>query len=101
MHRHFTEGRFHRGRHAWGGRMGHGEGREHRGRGFGRFFGHGDLRIVILAMLEEQPRHGYELMKELEERTGGAYRPSPGVVYPTLALLEDEGSIRQAAGGTR
>jgi DNA-binding PadR family transcriptional regulator len=101
MHRHFTEGRFHRGRHGWGGRMGHGEGREHRGRSrFGRFFEHGDLRVVILAMLEEQPRHGYELMKELEERTGGAYRPSPGVVYPTLALLEDEGFIRPAGGET-
>jgi DNA-binding PadR family transcriptional regulator len=82
--------------------MGGHAGGEHRGRGrrFGRFFGHGDLRIVILAMLEEQPRHGYELMKELEERTGGAYRPSAGVVYPTLALLEDEGLIRPSAGET-
>lgn len=70
---------------------------EHRSRRrFGRFFEHGDLRFVVLAMLAEQPRHGYELMKELEERTGGAYRPSPGVVYPTLALLEDEGLIRQS-----
>jgi DNA-binding PadR family transcriptional regulator len=75
----------------------HGEGRERRGR-FGRFFGHGDLRFVILALLEEQARHGYELIKELEERTGGAYRPSPGVVYPTLAMLEDEGMIRQVEG---
>jgi DNA-binding PadR family transcriptional regulator len=75
---------------------------EHHGRGrrFGRFLDHGDLRYIILALLEEQPRHGYELMKELEERTGGAYRPSPGVVYPTLALLEDEGLIRQAGGET-
>ena len=102
MHRHhFMEGRFHRGRHGWGGRMGHHDERhERRGRRFGRFFEHGDLRVVILALLEEQPRHGYELMKELEERTGGAYRPSPGVVYPTLALLEDEGLIRQAGGET-
>ena len=98
MHRHFTEGRCHRGRHGWGGRMGHHA--ERRGRRFGRFFEHGDLRVVILALLEEQPRHGYELMKELEERTGGAYRPSPGVVYPTLALLEDEGLVRQAGGET-
>ncbi|MBI1197822.1 MAG: PadR family transcriptional regulator [Phenylobacterium sp.] len=99
MHRHFYEGRFHRGRHGWGGRMGHDTDRhERRGRRrFGRFFEHGDLRFVVLALLEEQPRHGYELMKELEDRTGGAYRPSPGVVYPTLALLEDEGLIRQAA----
>ncbi|WP_293678532.1 PadR family transcriptional regulator, partial [uncultured Phenylobacterium sp.] len=80
MHRHFFsrhDGE-RRSRHGWGGHMGG----EHRGRGrrFGRFFGHGDLRIVILALLEERPRHGYELMKELEERTGGAYRPSAGVV---------------------
>jgi DNA-binding PadR family transcriptional regulator len=67
---------------------------------FGRFFEHGDLRFVILALLEEQARHGYELIKELEERTGGAYRPSAGVIYPTLALLEDEGLIRQAGGET-
>jgi len=87
-------------------------GRDHEDRGdrherrrgrFGRFFEHGDLRVVVLALLEEQPRHGYELIKELEERTGGAYRPSPGVVYPTLAMLEDEGLIRQteAEGGRK
>ena len=96
MHRHFHEHRLHRSRHGWGGR--HAERGEGRGRRFGRFFGHGDLRVVVLALLEEQPRHGYELIKELEDRTGGAYRPSPGVVYPTLAMLEDEGLIRQAAG---
>ena len=95
----FSHARIHRSRHGWGGHMGHhGEGHEGpRGR-FGRFFGHGDLRFVLLAMLEEQARHGYDLIKALEERTGGAYRPSPGVVYPTLALLEDEGLIRQADG---
>jgi DNA-binding PadR family transcriptional regulator len=53
---------------------------------------------VILALIAEQPRHGYELIKELEDRTGGAYRPSPGVIYPTLALLEDEGFIQPVAG---
>jgi DNA-binding PadR family transcriptional regulator len=106
MHRHFFHERgLHRSRHGWGGRMGHhGEGHGERGerrhRRFGRFFEHGDLRFVVLALLEEQPRHGYELIKELEERTGGAYRPSPGVVYPTLSLLEDEGFVRQAGGET-
>ena len=60
------------------------------GRG-GRFFEQGDLRLVILALLAEQPRHGYELIKEIGERLGGAYSPSPGVVYPTLTLLEDLG----------
>jgi len=98
MHRHFHEGRFegrfHRGRHGWGGHAGR------HGRRFGRFFEHGDLRTVVLGLLGQQPRHGYELIKELEERTGGAYRPSPGVVYPTLALLEDEGMVRQAGGET-
>jgi DNA-binding PadR family transcriptional regulator len=103
MHRHFFEHRMHRSRFGWGGHRGerHEHGHEHRrGRRFGRFFDHGDLRFVILALLEEQPRHGYELIKELEERTGGAYRPSAGVIYPTLALLEDEGLIRPAGGET-
>ncbi len=70
-----------------------------RGRGggrIGRLLEHGDLRFVLLALIEDQPRHGYELIKALEDRTGGAYRPSPGVVYPTLSLLEDEGLIRPA-----
>lgn len=100
MHKHrILHARIHRSRHGWAGHMGHhGEGHEGRRGRFGRFFGHGDLRFVLLAMLEEQARHGYDLIKALEERTGGAYRPSPGVVYPTLALLEDEGLIRQADG---
>ncbi|HEX3700140.1 MAG TPA: PadR family transcriptional regulator [Phenylobacterium sp.] len=76
--------------------------RHARGRGrarhLGRLLEHGDLRFVVLALIAEQPRHGYELIKELEERTGGAYRPSAGVIYPTLALLEDEGLVRQAGG---
>jgi DNA-binding PadR family transcriptional regulator len=95
-------GREHRGRRGWGDHMARHMGREgHRGRGrMGRLFDHGDLRFVILALLEEQPRHGYELIKELEDRTGGAYRPSPGVIYPTLSLLEDEGLIRPAGGET-
>jgi DNA-binding PadR family transcriptional regulator len=52
---------------------------------------------VVLALLEEQSRHGYDLIRELEDRTGGAYRPSPGVIYPTLSLLEDEGFARPTA----
>ena len=70
-----------------------------RGRGrFGRILEHGDLRFVVLALIAEQPRHGYELIKALEEKSGGAYRPSAGVVYPTLNLLEDEGLIRPVDG---
>jgi DNA-binding PadR family transcriptional regulator len=80
-------------------RGGWGRGRGGGGR-IGRLLEHGDLRFVLLALIEEQPRHGYELIKALEERTGGAYRPSPGVVYPTLSLLEDEGFVRQAGGET-
>ena len=76
-------------------RHGHG-----RGRRLGRLLEHGDLRFVILALVAEQPRHGYDLIKELDERTGGAYRPSAGAIYPTLALLEDEGLVRQAGGET-
>src|SRR5215217_7081307 len=59
--------------------------------GRGRMFGHGDLKFVVLNLLAEKPRHGYEIIKELEERFGGAYSPSPGTVYPTLSLLEDLG----------
>ncbi|HXY31045.1 MAG TPA: PadR family transcriptional regulator [Gemmatimonadaceae bacterium] len=57
----------------------------------GRMFEQGDLKYVILRLLEEKPRHGYEVIKELEERFGGAYSPSPGTVYPTLTMLEDLG----------
>jgi DNA-binding PadR family transcriptional regulator len=60
----------------------------------GRMFEQGDLRYVILRLLEEKPRHGYEIIKALEERFNGAYAPSPGVVYPTLQLLEDQGYAR-------
>ena len=99
-HHHFHGGRDeHRGRGPWGGHMrGMGHHGHHRGARVGRFLEHGDLRFVVLALIAEQPRHGYELIKELEDRTGGAYRPSPGVIYPTLALLEDEGFIRPVTG---
>ena len=53
----------------------------------------GDLKYVLLQLVAEQPRHGYELIKVLEQRYAGFYRPSPGSVYPTLQLLEDEGSV--------
>lgn len=57
-------------------------------------FEQGDLKLVVLRLLEEKPRHGYEIIKELEGRFGGAYAPSPGTVYPTLTLLEDLGYAR-------
>jgi DNA-binding PadR family transcriptional regulator len=59
----------------------------------GRFLEQGDLRWVLLSLIAEKPSHGYELIKAIEERLGGAYSPSPGVVYPTLTLLEDMGLI--------
>ena len=65
------------------------------GRG-GRFFDNGVLRLVVLALIVEQPRHGYEIIKEIEDRTGGAYAPSAGVIYPTLTLLEETGQIEVA-----
>jgi len=60
------------------------------GRG-GRMFEQGDLKFVILQLLTDKPRHGYEIMKELETRSGGRYAPSPGTVYPTLTMLEEMG----------
>src|SRR5512141_174351 len=62
--------------------------------GGGRMFDQGHLKFVILRLLDEKPRHGYEIIKEIEERFGGMYSPSPGTVYPTLTLLEDLGYAR-------
>jgi len=56
-------------------------------------FESGELRLVILRLLEEKPRHGYDFIRELEARTGGAYAPSPGVIYPTLTMLEELGHV--------
>ena len=64
-----------------------------RGRHGGRLFDYGELRILLLAMIAERPRHGYELIKAIEERMGGSYTPSPGVIYPTLSWLEDMGYV--------
>lgn len=65
------------------------------GRRGGRAFDYGELRLLALAMIAEQPRHGYELMKAIEDRMGGSYSPSPGVIYPTLSWLEDMGYAAQ------
>jgi len=65
--------------------------------GFGlmasRFFGPGEVRLALLSLLADDPMHGYELMKRLEERSGGIYRASAGTIYPTLQQLEDEGQV--------
>jgi DNA-binding PadR family transcriptional regulator len=71
--------------------MGHGGGGRRRG---GRLFDYGELRLLVLALIAERPAHGYELIKIIEERFGGSYTPSPGVIYPTLSWLEDMGYAR-------
>src|ERR1700733_3787195 len=72
--------------------------------GFGnraRFFEFGEVRLAILSLLTEGPKHGYQLMKEMRERSGGLYQASAGSVYPTLQQLEDEGLIRVKQEGGR
>ena len=69
-----------------------------RGRRGRRMFESGELRLVLLKLISEQPRHGYDLIRAIEELTGGEYAPSPGVGYPTLTLLQDMGLIEEAAG---
>lgn len=111
MDRHCWSGEWHgAGRGGWGFEPGAGGwfwGGHGRGRGGpfrrGRIFEQGDLKYVILRLLAEKPRHGYEIIKELEERFGGAYAPSAGTVYPTLALLEDLGyaSVSPEEGGKK
>lgn len=64
-------------------------------------FGGGDLRYVILQLLSDRPSHGYELIKEIGERMGGQYQPSPGVIYPMLTMLEELGHATVTADGTR
>ena len=67
-------------------------------RGRRRMFEGGELRIVLLKLIADEPRHGYDLIRAVEELTGGEYAPSPGVVYPTLTLLQDMGLIEEAPG---
>lgn len=95
----------------FGGGFGRGHGHGH-GRGDGegrggprgrRMFDGGELRLVLLKLIADEPRHGYDLIRSIEELTGGAYAPSPGVVYPTLTLLDDMDLIeaRQADGAKK
>src|SRR5271156_2755238 len=80
----------------------HGDGRGHHrgGRRSGRMFDHGELRLVVLRLISERPRHGYEIIKEIEDRVSGTYSPSPGVIYPTLTMLEELGhaTVAEADG---
>ena len=82
----------------WGSRHGMGGGDMVRA---GRMLAQGDLRLLALALIAEQPRHGYDIMKALEERTAGWYSPSPGIVYPTLTYLEEVGYVTAQQDGTK
>ena len=64
-------------------------------------FSHGDLRLYLLSLLDESPRHGYDLMQALSDRTGGTYTPSAGTIYPRLAKLEDEGLVTKTVDGRK
>jgi len=67
----------------------------------GRMLAQGDLKLLALALIAEQPRHGYELIKLIEEKTSGCYSPSPGVVYPTLTFLEEAGYVTAESDGAK
>ena len=73
-------------------------GGRHRRRDRKRMFEGGELRLVLLKLIADEPRHGYDLIRAIEDLTGGEYAPSPGVVYPTLTLLQDMGLIDEAPG---
>jgi DNA-binding PadR family transcriptional regulator len=93
-----------RHRHGFGGR--HGFGRGHGGGDddmmhAGRMLAQGDLRLIALALIDEQPRHGYDIIKALEEKTTDWYSPSPGIVYPTLTYLEEVGYLTSQPEGAK
>jgi len=104
----------HSGPGCWAGGR-HGRGRWRRGFGFGgmhgmgggefmragRMLAQGDLRLIALALIAEQPRHGYDIIKQLEEKTAGWYSPSPGIVYPSLTYLEEAGHLTSQADGAK
>ncbi|MEX0143071.1 PadR family transcriptional regulator [Massilia sp. LMS1-1-1.1] len=93
-HEYSMHGRGPRGFDERGDGMGGGPGgRGGRGERAERVFGRGDLPLIVLALIEISPRHGYEIIKAIEERCGGAYAPSPGAVYPTLTLLEEQDHV--------
>jgi DNA-binding PadR family transcriptional regulator len=96
IHEHGRRAEQHAHRH---GRGGFERGRGHHGRGFGGPFdggrraNRGDVRAAVLALLNEEPMHGYQIIQELSERSEGAWTPSPGSIYPALQLLQDEGMV--------
>lgn len=108
MHRYFRGhgdycGGRHARRHGFGGLFGEVGGRGFGWHGFraGRKLGGNDLQLLVLALLADKPYHGYEIMKALEERSGGFYSPSPGMVYPALTYLEEIGYASVEAEGAK
>jgi DNA-binding PadR family transcriptional regulator len=89
-------GEYHRGGRGGGGGRGDGQGDGMRRR---RMFDGGELRLVLLKLIADEPRHGYELIKSIEEMTGGGYAPSPGIIYPTLTMLNESGQVASADTG--
>jgi DNA-binding PadR family transcriptional regulator len=110
-HCHSHEGRWAAGRHRRWGFGGRGFGGGGRRGGFGeggedlmrarRMLAQGDLRLVALALIAEAPRHGYEIIKLLEEKTADWYSPSPGIIYPTLTYLEEAGYVTGSTEGSK
>jgi DNA-binding PadR family transcriptional regulator len=98
----WAAGRRHRrfGRHGFGGRHGMG-GMDPDDMRAGRMLAQGDLRLIALALIAEAPRHGYEIIKLVEEKTADWYSPSPGIVYPTLTYLEEAGYVTGSSEGSK
>jgi len=95
----WAAGRHGRGRHGgWGGKHDMAGGDMMRA---GRMLAQGDLKLLALALIAEQPRHGYEIIKVLEEKTAGWYSPSPGIIYPTLTFLEEAGYVTAEMEGAK
>jgi DNA-binding PadR family transcriptional regulator len=110
MRHHHSHFRYHMRATEHGEGQGGGRGSRHGGEmhgrrgGGGRIFSHGGLRFVLLQLISDKPSHGYELIKLIEDRLGGSYSPSPGTVYPTLTLLEEQGYLQgdnSDAGGRK
>ena len=88
-------------KHGFFGRHGHGRDMDPDDLRAGRMLAQGDLRLIAIALIEQEPRHGYEIIKLVEEKTADWYSPSPGIVYPTLTYLEEAGYVTASAEGSK
>ncbi len=94
-------GRAHRGEAKWGGPFGRHRGGPFGGRRGARMFDQGALRLVVLGLIADEPRHGYDIIKALEEKFAGAYSPSPGSIYPMLQMLEEADLVSSETSGNK